>query len=66
MAGESGKSRTPVRVGERAPDFTLPAAGRERSVSLADYRGRTAVVLALNRGFWGSFCRRYVVQLGST
>jgi hypothetical protein len=40
-----------VRVGEPAPDFTLPdAAGRP--VALADYRGRRAVVLVFYRGYW--------------
>jgi thioredoxin-dependent peroxiredoxin len=33
-----------IGVGERAPDFTLPA-GDGRSVSLADFRGKKAVVL---------------------
>jgi hypothetical protein len=42
---------TALRVGEPAPDFTLPdAAGRP--VSLADYRGRKAVVLVFYRGYW--------------
>ena len=42
---------TVLRVGEPAPDFTLPdAAGRP--VSLADYRGRKAVVLVFYRGYW--------------
>lgn len=29
----------PLKPGDRAPDFTLPAADREGTVSLADYRG---------------------------
>jgi AhpC/TSA family len=33
-------------------------------VSLADYRGKSPVLLAINRGLWCSFCRRYIVQLG--
>jgi peroxiredoxin Q/BCP len=33
-----------IRVGDRAPDFTLPAADG-RSVSLADFRGKKVVVL---------------------
>jgi len=44
---------TPValRVGEPAPDFTLPdAAGA--AVSLASFRGRTPVVLVFYRGYW--------------
>ena len=40
-----------VRVGEPAPDFTLPdAAGA--AVSLASFRGRTPVVLVFYRGYW--------------
>ena len=40
-----------VRVGEPAPDFTLPdAAGAP--VSLASFRGQTPVVLVFYRGYW--------------
>jgi len=42
---------TALRVGERAPDFTLPdAAGRP--VSLAEFRGNKPVVLVFYRGAW--------------
>jgi hypothetical protein len=42
---------TPLRVGERPPEFTLPdAAGRP--VSLQDYRGQKPVVLVFYRGHW--------------
>jgi len=44
--------RPPLRPGEPAPDFTLPAANREGSVSLADYRGRSPVLLAMYRGLY--------------
>ena len=40
-----------LRVGEPAPDFTLPDAGG-RPVTLADFRGRKAVVLVFYRGYW--------------
>jgi peroxiredoxin len=53
-----------LRVGDPAPGFTLPAAEREGTVSLADYRGTSAVLLAINRGLWCSFCRRYIAHLG--
>lgn len=44
-------SAVALRVGERAPDFTLPdAAGA--AVSLASFRGRTPVVLVFYRGYW--------------
>ncbi len=39
-------------VGKPAPDFTLPAADREGTVSLADYRGKSPVLLALFRGLY--------------
>jgi hypothetical protein len=42
---------TALRVGERAPDFTLPDASGRR-VSLADYRGKKSVVLVFYRGYW--------------
>jgi len=35
-------------------------------VSLAQYRGKSPVYLALFRGLYCSFCRRHVVHLGST
>ena len=40
-----------VRVGEPAPEFTLPDA-LGRPVALADYRGKRAVVLVFYRGYW--------------
>jgi len=44
--------RPPLRPGEPAPDFTLPAANRQGTVSLADYRGRSPLLLALYRGLY--------------
>ncbi len=57
-------SRPPVAPGEPAPDFTLPAVERSETVSLADYRGRSPVFLALFVGLWCPFCRRAIAQLG--
>ena len=62
----AAEPRPPVQPGEAAPDFTLPAASGDGSVSLAQYRGRSPVYLALFRGLYCSFCRRHVVHLGST
>jgi peroxiredoxin len=60
------ESRPPVSPGETAPDFTLPAVDRNETVSLADYRGRSPVFLALFVGLWCPFCRRQIAQLGTT
>ena len=56
--------RGPVQPGEPAPTFTLPAVEREGTVSLADYRGKSPLLLSINRGLWCSFCRRHIVLLG--
>lgn len=61
-----GESRCPVQPGDLAPDFTLPLVSEEGQVSLARYRGRSPLLLVINRGLWCSFCRRYVVQLAAT
>jgi peroxiredoxin len=55
-----------VAPGEAAPDFELPAVDREDTVSLADYRGRSPVFLALFIGLWCPFCRRSIAQMGAT
>ena len=47
-----GERRPPVQPGEPAPDFALPTANREGTVSLADYRGRSPLLLALYRGLY--------------
>ena len=54
----------PVQPGEPAPTFTLPAVEREGTVSLVDYRGKSPLLLSINRGLWCSFCRRHIVLLG--
>jgi peroxiredoxin len=48
MAG----SRPPLRPGERVPEFSLPLVSEPGSVSLADYVGRTPVLLVLLRYIW--------------
>ncbi len=66
MSGDSttDKRRSPLEPGDHAPDFTLPAADREGTVSLADYRGRTALLLGLFRGTYCPFCRRAIIRMG--
>jgi peroxiredoxin len=44
--------RPPVLPGEPAPDFTVAATNREGRLSLADYRGRSPLFLALFRGLY--------------
>jgi peroxiredoxin len=56
--------RAPLRPGDRAPDFTLPAADRDGTVSLADFRGRAPVLLGLFRGTYCPFCRRSIARMG--
>lgn len=53
-----------VQPGEPAPDFTLPAVHRDGTVSLADYRGRSPLLLAFFRGIYCPFCRRQIAKLG--
>lgn len=55
-----------LRPGTRAPDFTLAAGHTDGTVSLADYRGRSALLLALFRGLYCPFCRHQMAQLGRT
>jgi peroxiredoxin len=55
-----------LQAGQPAPDFTLPAIHREGDISLADYRGRSPLLLALFRGLYCPFCRRSIAQLGLT
>lgn len=57
--------RPPVSLGESAPDFQLPAVDGNGTVSLADYRGRNSVFLALFVGLWCPFCRRAIAQVAA-
>ena len=55
-----------LNPGDPAPAFTLPAVNRAGQVSLDDFRGRSPVLVGLFRGLHCPFCRRQVVQLGTT
>jgi peroxiredoxin len=55
----------PIHPGDPAPDFTLPAVDGDGTVSLADYRGRSPLFLALFIGLWCPFCRRAIAQMGT-
>lgn len=59
-------TRPPLSPGEMAPDFTLPLVDGEGAASLADYRGRSPLFLALFVGLWCPFCRRAIAQMGVT
>ncbi len=61
----TSEMRPPVEPGEPAPDFTLPAVNRNETVTLADYRGRSPLFLALLVGLWCPFCRRQIAHLGA-
>jgi peroxiredoxin len=52
-----------LQVGEAAPNFTLPAINREGTVSLADYRGRSPLVVGLFRGLYCPLCRRKIAEM---
>lgn len=54
---------TPKRPGDAAPDFRLPAVNRPGSISLADFKDKSGLLLGLYRGLHCPFCRRQIVQL---
>jgi len=45
LAAQSAPPKTTLKVGDMAPDFTLPST-TGKPVTLSDYRGKSAVVLA--------------------
>jgi peroxiredoxin len=47
MAGSSA-----LQVGDRAPEFTLPAANREGTFSLAQLIAHGTLILEFLRGTW--------------
>jgi short-subunit dehydrogenase/peroxiredoxin len=49
-----------IKVGEKAPDFTLEDADG-KNISLSDFRGKKSLVLVFYRGYWWPFC---IEQLG--
>jgi peroxiredoxin len=62
----ANEERAPLQPGDAAPDFTLATVPDEGFVSLADYRGKTPLLLAIMRGLYCAFCRRHIAQLGAT
>ncbi|MGH7359305.1 MAG: redoxin domain-containing protein [Candidatus Rokuibacteriota bacterium] len=64
MRDLTSTTRRAIQPGEVAPDFVLRTVHRDGTVSLADYRGRSALLLAFFRGIWCPFCRWQIAKLG--
>ena len=60
------QGQMPIQPGERAPDFVVPSVNDDRTISLADYRGKTPVLLGLFRGLYCPFCRRSMARMAAT
>jgi peroxiredoxin len=57
---------TAVQSGQRAPNFAVPAVQEDRTISLADYGGRSPLLLGLFPGLYCPFCRRALAQMAAT
>lgn len=55
-----------LQPGEKAPDFAVPAVQDDRTVSLADYRDRSPLLLGLFPGLFCPFCRRALAQMAAS
>lgn len=55
-----------VQPGTRAPDFVVPAVQNDRTISLADFRGKSPLLLGLFPGLYCPFCRRALAQMSAT
>lgn len=60
---KSDEAAQPLKVGDPAPDFLLPAVNRDGDIGLNTYKGRRPLLLGLFRGLHCPFCRRQVVQM---
>ena len=58
--------QAPIQCGDHAPDFVVPAVHEDRTISLADYRGKTPLLLGLFRGLYCPFCRRALAQMAAS
>jgi len=56
--------RSPLRPGDQAPEFTLPAGDRDGVISLAEYVSRTPLLLGFFRGTYCPFCRWGIARMG--
>jgi peroxiredoxin len=59
-------ARMPVQPGETAPEFAVPSVQDDRTIYLADYRGRAPLLLGLFPGLYCPFCRRALAQMAAT
>jgi peroxiredoxin len=55
-----------LQPGDPAPHFVLPAIQGGGTISLADYRGRSPLLLALFRGLYCPFCRRAIAHMAGS
>ena len=58
--------QVPIQPGQPAPDFVVPSVHDDRTISLADYRGRSPLLLGLFPGLYCPFCRRALAQMAAT
>jgi peroxiredoxin len=56
----------PIQPGEAAPEFAVPSVQDDRTICLADYRGRAPLLLGLFPGLYCPFCRRALAQMAVT
>jgi len=59
-------ARMPIQPGEAAPEFAVPSVQDDRTICLADYRGRAPLLLGLFPGLYCPFCRRALAQMAVT
>ena len=59
-------ARMPIQPGEAAPEFAVPSVQDDRTICLADYRGRAPLLLGLFPGLYCPFCRRALAQMAAT
>lgn len=58
-------TQSAIQAGQAAPEFAVPAIQDDRTISLADYRGKSALLLGLFPGLYCPFCRRSVAQMAT-
>lgn len=59
----SDRTRT-LKVGDKAPDFELPATGAKDRIGLKDYAGKKNVVVLFYPADWSSVCSREIPGFG--